>query len=162
MKLFAAVTFYALAFASQMTFAQPSRAEIKFTTLLQQSQSGHEQKRNYVIRTQAEWQKLWQTMQAASFLPRNARADSLLTKIDFKKHMLLAVFQGQKPSGGYSIAINKLLRGDKQLEVIIEEKVPGANCFTTQMLTQPYHIIVTEKSALKVTFTARQSRTTCR
>lgn len=145
--------------ACTAAFAQ---TEIKFTTLFQHSQSSHEQKKNYVIRSQVEWQKLWQQMQVASFLPRNARTDSLLNKIDFNKHMLLAVFQGQKPSGGYSITVDKLVRSNNRLEVFIEEKSPGADCFTTQMLTHPYHVIVTEKSALKVAFTTRQSTAACR
>ncbi len=145
--------------ACTTAFAQ---TEIKFTTLFQHSQSSHEQKKNYVIRSQVDWQKLWQQMQAAAFVPRDARTDSLLNKIDFSKQMIIAVFQGQKPSGGYGITITKLVRIGNRLEVFIEEKSPGADCFTTQALTQPYHVIVTEKSALKVAFTTRQSTRACR
>lgn len=161
-KLLAAVTFLGLAALARMTLAQSGQAEIKFNTLLQQSQSSHAQKKNYVIRSQAEWQKLWQQMQAASFLPRNVRTDSLLHKIDFTKQMLIAVFQGEQPSGGYSIAVTKLVRASNRLEVFIEEQSPGADCFTTQMLTYPYHIIVTEASVTKVTFTSRSRVAACR
>jgi hypothetical protein len=139
-----------------------SQAEIKFTTLLVQSQSGHAQKKNYVIRSQAEWQKLWRQVQGEQFLRNRAGLDSALRKIDFSKQMIIAVFQGEKPTGGYGIAVNKLVRNAKQLEVFIEEKSPGPDCFTTQALTYPYHIIVTEASALKVVFTSKQSTTACR
>ncbi len=161
-NLLAVTTIFCLAFVAHVALARQGKAEIKFTTLIQHSQSAHEQKKNYAIRSQAEWQKLWQQMQPEAFLPKSTRVDSLMSKIDFNQQMIIAVFQGQKPSGGYGIVINKLQRDNKQIEVFIEEKSPGADCFTTQALTYPYHVIVTEKSAQKVVFTSRQSTSACR
>lgn len=151
-----------LCFAAPIAHGQQAQTEIKFTTLIQQSQSAHAQKKNYVLRSQAEWQKLWRQMQGEQFVRNRASLDSAVRKIDFTKQMIIAVFQGEKPSGGYSIAVAKLVRHAKQLEVFIEEKSPGADCFTTQALTYPYHIIVTEASAQKVVFTSKQSTAACR
>lgn len=156
------VAILSLGLAAQSALGQQTPTEIKFTTLLQQNQSAHAQKKNYVLRSQAEWQKLWQQMQGEQFVRNRASLDSALRKIDFSKQVIIAVFLGEKPSGGYGIAITKLVRHAKQLEVFIEEKLPGTDCFTTQALTYPFHVIVTEASVLKVVFTSKQSTTACR
>lgn len=155
-----AIAVFAFSLAARIALAQQS--ELKFTTLLQQHQSAHTQKKNYVIRSQAEWQKLWREMQGEQFVRNRASLDSALRKIDFTKQMIIGVFQGEQPSGGYSIAVAKLVRANNRLEVFIEEKSPGADCFTTQMLTYPFHIIVTEARVTKVTFTSRASVAACR
>ncbi len=143
--------------------AQPQQPQINlpFKTLAQQSRGEHAQKKDYVIRAQADWDKLQKQAFAGQLNSTNMRDDSTLRKIDFSKQMIIAVFQGQKPSGGYSIAITKLSRDDKRLEVFVEEKSPGSGCFTTQVITQPYHLIVTEKSDRKVVFTRRQINVNC-
>jgi len=144
------------------TRAQEPPIALPFKTLAQQSQCEHSQRKDYVIRTQADWEKLYQKIYGVQLNAKAARSDSALLKIDFAKQMIIAVFQGQKPSGGYSIEIAKLVRDGKRLEVVIEEKAPGKNCFTTQVLTHPFHVIVTEKSDRKVVFTRRQITVDCR
>jgi hypothetical protein len=63
-------------------------------------------------------------------------------KIDFTKSMAIALFLGQKPSGGYGVAIEsvRVVNGDIQVAVRRMSPPPGAP--VTMALTSPYHVVV--------------------
>ncbi len=161
LKAICKAAIFCLGFAAFIAHAQQPQTILPFKTLAKHSQCEPPQRKEYVIRTQADWEKLYQQVYGERLSAKAARSDSALLKIDFAKQMIIAVFQGQKPSGGYSIEITKLVRNGKRLEVFIEEKSPGKNCFTTQVITHPHHLIVTEKCDRKVVFTRRQITVDC-
>ena len=68
--------------------------------------------------------------------------------------MVIAVFAGQQPSGGYAVGISHLKRMDNNLYVSVTFKEPGRNETVSLALTQPYIFIATEKIDGKVIFIA--------
>lgn len=64
-----------------------------------------------------------------------------LPEVDFRRETILAVFMGQKPSGGYSIDVQDaaLEASDIYVDVIFNE--PAAGAMTTQALTSPWVIL---------------------
>lgn len=109
---------------------------VPFERIAQGTQSSFLEKSDYVIRTDAELKDVWTTIRGVNASPPN---------IDFSEYMVLALFQGQKPSGGYSIAAKAIEIQDTMVEVSIVEEEPGTGCAVTDALTAPYEIIVVKK-----------------
>ncbi len=61
--------------------------------------------------------------------------------VDFSKYVIIAVFQGLKHTGGYSVSITDVLNNGEKITVVVKEIIPGSSCMTTQVLTSPFHII---------------------
>lgn len=147
---------------TQSVFAQQPKRELAFETLSKQTNLQYVKKKEHVLRTQAEWEKLWKQMhQVEGQREQSSGRLPDLPKVDFTRQMVIAVFQGQKPSGGYSIEITKLVRNNGKLEVFVEETSPGKDCFTIQIITYPHHIVVVDKSTDPLRFTARQVTADC-
>lgn len=143
--------------------ALQTKQELAFETLSKKTNVEHARKENVVIRKQADWEKFWKQMHRAEAQPENSSGKlPALPKVDFNGQMVIAVFQGQQPSGGYSIEITKLTHENGKLEVFVEERQPGKDCFTIQVLTFPHHIIVVDKLAGQMKFTVRPITVDCR
>jgi hypothetical protein len=107
---------------------------------------GIERAAEKVIRTPAEWTALWREAHSIQVPP------PAVPKVDFDKEMVIAVFMGQRPTGGYAITIEDVVFGDKEIRVTVREQSPPPDALTTQALTQPFHMVVVKKSALPVKF----------
>jgi len=55
--------------------------------------------------------------------------------------VLVAVFQGQQNTGGYSVQITAIERNGDQLVVRATFAVPGPGAIVTQALTSPAHVV---------------------
>ena len=55
--------------------------------------------------------------------------------------VLVAVFQGQQNTGGYSVQITAIERNGDQLVVRATFGVPGPGAMVTQVLTSPAHVV---------------------
>lgn len=80
-------------------------------------------------------------------------------EVDFNKQTVIAVFAGQKKTGGYDIEITKIVQTGKTLEVTYHESSPAPDSLTTQVLTSPSHLVTINLSKANgdfdtVTFTA--------
>ena len=72
-----------------------------------------------------------------------AEGTSQFPAIDFEKHMVVAVFAGQKPSGGYGVKIEEVIyaAAKKTVWVLYRETPPPPGAVTTQVLTYPSHVV---------------------
>ena len=64
------------------------------------------------------------------------------TAVDFTRDMVVAVAAGQRPTGGYEIAVDRVRQAKGELTVEVVETAPGPNCVTTASLTQPVDVVV--------------------
>jgi hypothetical protein len=103
-----------------------------------------------VMRTPTEWAALWRQAHAN-------RTPPAAPSVDFAKEMVIAVFMGQRSTGGYSIAIENVAFGEKEIRVTVREQTPPPDAIVTQALTQPFHMVVVRKSALPVKFIRAKS-----
>ena len=129
-----------LLFAALLGNAAP--APVPFTTIAQSDQSGIEERRETVVRTAAEWKKLWQ----------EHAPDQPMPKVDFTKSTVIGVFLGSRNSGGYRATIASVEREGADVVVTWREDKPAADAVVSQVLTAPFHLIRTERLAGKVTF----------
>jgi ankyrin repeat protein len=79
-----------------------------------------------VIRTDAEWRRLW------TGLFQNDR----VPLIDFDRYVIAAVFLGTKPTGGYGAEFDEPRKEGKNWIISYRELEPKG--FVTQAFTQPY------------------------
>jgi hypothetical protein len=72
----------------------------------------------------------------------------LLKGVDLEKWVVLAVFWGAKPSGGFSITIDKvsITRTDLVVNVILREHNPDAA--PVDASTFPYHLVIIDRHSL--------------
>jgi hypothetical protein len=114
-------------------------SEMKIIQTFKGMFSGITQAKNVVINKKEDWENLWKEVHSMTIpLPP-------LPEIDFTKHTVLATFLGQKPTGGYTVTISKVVKKDKEILVYLENKEPSRDAITIQSLTAPYYMVVVPK-----------------
>lgn len=73
-------------------------------------------------------------------------------QVEFSSQMLIGVFSGQKPTGGYDVTIQRVLEGSKTIIVEYVEKSPPPDASVTMALTYPCQIIAVPRSDKSVEF----------
>jgi len=140
----------AIALALVMVFAQsPAERKARLDGMLLEApntrtiakgdQSNIDDAKQVLVRTDAEWTKLWQ--QHAPGQPRPV--------VDFSRELVVGVFMGSRPNAGFSTAIVSATAAPSgALIVRYTETLPAAGAVTAQVLTFPYHLAAIPKSAV--------------
>ena len=81
--------------------------------------------------------------------------------VNFSNEMLIAVFMGNRNTGGFATEITSVTNLGNSIEVNVTETSPGRRCMTVQALTQPYHIIKTAKMTKQVIFNYKSEVKDC-
>ncbi len=115
---------------------------LEFTSISKGQASSISEQRQLVIRDEQGFKDIWQEIDDVRGLP----------EIDFENNMVIAVFMGERPTGGYGIEIKSIDEYPDRITVNIVETEPGPDELTTQALTYPYHIVTTEKTDSEVRF----------
>jgi hypothetical protein len=77
-------------------------------------------------------------------------AQSRLAQVDFQSKWVVAVFDGTKPSSGYTTTIDKVTHTDGEVRLYLRQTEPDPEQMVAAVLTHPYHIIEIDRSALPV------------
>lgn len=105
-------------------------------------QSNIDEAKQVVVRTEAEWTKLWQ----------QHSPDRKRPAVDFSKDMVVGVFMGSRPTAGYNVSIVSTFAKDGKMLVQYRESQPRPGAMTAQVLTFPYHLVAVTKTAGEVVF----------
>ena len=105
-------------------------------------QSNIDEARQVVVRTDAEWTKLWQ----------QHSPDRQRPAVDFAKDMIVGVFMGSRPTAGYNISIVSTFAKDGNVLVRYQESTPRPGTMAAQVLTFPYHLVAVPTAAGEVRF----------
>ncbi len=104
-----------------------------------------------VFRDQKSWENFWQQYCQTV----NAEGVKLTApKVDFSTKMLIGVFAGAKPTGGYSISIQRIMESSKSILVEYKETEPSPDAMVTMAFTYPCHIVSVTRSEKNVEFKA--------
>lgn len=126
----------------------PTGSGVPFFTVDQGFYSGITSELTTVVRDEEAWLALW-SKHTGMMLP----ATTLPPAVDFSRDMVIGIFAGQKPSGGFAININSITgSADGQISVDYSSAVPGAGCVVTMALTSPYQIVTLPYSDSEVVF----------
>lgn len=124
---------------------------LHFETVEQGANSGILQKEQAVIKTQQEWQALWDRVHSLE------EPKPVLPVIDFENEMAVAVFMGQRNTGGYSVEIMEITEEYSGLKVYYKESLSLPGGIVTQALTAPYHIVKLNRTDKPVSFAEQGS-----
>lgn len=103
--------------------------------------SDHASTTTRVVKTQPEWDALWQ--QARREPPRALNAT---------REMAVAVFLGERRTGGYTVEIVSTAEKGGKFVIEYREFTPPPDMMVTQALTQPWAIAAVPRSDLPVVF----------
>jgi hypothetical protein len=100
-----------------------------FEILKQEGYGGRDKASNEVIDSQEELNNLYKGLNLTD-----------APKVDFKKQNVVALFMGQKSTGGYSIGISSVVVKNNIATVLVKRLEPAADAMVTNALTAPYCI----------------------
>ncbi len=115
---------------------------VEFVTLARGDHSQIEEPRHAVVRTAAQWSALW----------RQHAGEGAPPEVDFTRSMVIAVFAGTRPTAGYGVGISEIEKRDNRLVVTYREQKPAPDAIVAQVLTTPFHIVSTARTAGPVVF----------
>lgn len=102
--------------------------------------SGIETREQSVVESPTEWEEFW-SKHSSLEVP-----SPKLPEVDFPQEMVIAVFSGWRPNGGYSTEITKVELAEDEIRVYYTETSPEAGQPVTEAETQPFHIVKIEST----------------
>lgn len=81
--------------------------------------------------------------------------------IDFAKTTIIAVYAGEKSTGGYAINVSNVQEYASVVMVDVTTVTPGPNCSTTQSITYPYAVVSFNNTGKPVQFSQHITEQTC-
>ena len=102
----------------------------------------------FTINNAKEWSVLLDKMNRVN----NVSSSFKKTTIDFSDQMLVCVFDKVRSTGGISVEIKNISieNTTTKINYSIQEPAPGE--MTITVVTQPYHIVLTQKRERTITF----------
>ncbi|HEV2706847.1 MAG TPA: DUF885 family protein [Pyrinomonadaceae bacterium] len=102
---------------------------VDFSVLATGTTSGYEGARAVeLVTNENEWRRVWTLIGAGRPAP----------DVPFSTRAVVVVFQGQQPTGGYSVEVTGIRRDGTVLAVSINERRPASEDITTQVITSPF------------------------
>jgi hypothetical protein len=106
------------------------------------------QARQIVLRSEKAFAALWKEHRMSQEEPA--------PRVDFQKYDVVALYAGEKMTGGYSITIDRIRRDKKSATVEATLLKPGPDAITTQALTQPFALRAVPKLPKIVKFNIKE------
>lgn len=105
-------------------------------TVAHEYYSGMELPARLAVTDAATWRAVWQQIYAKQQPQPDAPA------VDFDETGVLVAALGERPSGGFDIRIDSVVRFERRTVVYLTERSPGPDCGVTLALTQPVHAVL--------------------
>lgn len=100
-----------------------------YTTLYSDTMHGKENATNLIVKNQRELEVLY-----------NSVLNEEVPEVDFSKNQVVALFQGNKNTGGYHIAIERVAEESRKIVVFRKTTSPEPGGLATMVLTSPFVI----------------------
>ena len=124
---------------AMMAFSLPNDPEIidtiQFITLRSDHSNSNVEKGIYVIQNHGYYASIWG-----------------MEGIDFDTEMVIAIFRGGCPSGGYYVSVEKILLTERSVLVFVKYQDPGRSCRTSSAITYPNTFIKMQKTDKYIDF----------
>jgi len=114
--------------------------KIGFDTISNGQYSKQIEKKYFVISDKAGMDQL------VELIKGTGNAEISISDINFPEEMVVGVFIGEKPSGGYDVEVTGVLNQKEYIEFLIKTVEPGPDDIVTEAITSPYHIIKLKSS----------------
>lgn len=102
---------------------------VEFSLLATSTTSRHEGGRAVeLITSEAEWRRAWDVVGGGRPLP----------DVNFDTRAVVLAYQGQQPTGGFSVEVEEIERLGTVLAVRVKERRPASEDITIQVITSPF------------------------
>jgi len=135
--------------SDSVTTTNANNREVTFRVLSLGQSSGLTQPKFLTFRSATEFATFWNIHTAATNAP--------IPKINFQQQMVIAVFMGEQRTGGYAIAIERIIELEQELQVFVTLVKPKPGTNRVMMISQPYMIVALARSDKSVTFKFRSA-----
>lgn len=108
--------------------------------------SGINEERLITLRNQREWEGQWYRITSRHGNPPGPPL------VEFTTHMVLLAAMGARPSGGYSVSIDRVSEQPDELQAFVTFTSPGPRCGNTAAITHPADIALVRRSDKPVRF----------
>ena len=147
--LLSAVLFFS-SIASCTSTPEPPPQTPNYTILAEGQHSGFTLQKTLLLESTNEFIQLWAIHTGSGQTP--------VPVIDFKTNVVVASFLGEQRTGGYSIQLDKVIEGDKDIQVLLKIKRPAPGSMRTMQITQPFVIFTLSKAQKPVIFKYSRKR----
>ena len=129
--------------------------DISFTVIAEGATAANvTARKNYAVFDEGEFERLW-TMAYGENAPD-------MPAVDFDEQYVIAVFAGEKSTGGHAIKVEAITDENAVRNVAITLETPSSDCLVTDALTSPFQIIVVPFSDRELIRTDSEVEGTCR
>lgn len=108
-----------------------------------------------VIRDAAEWERYWAKIVA------QVSPSPPVPPVDFDRQVVIAAAMGQRPSGGFTIAIDAVFLKGGTVHVVVKSVAPGPNCGVATVMTAPVVAVTIGRAEAPVRFVEQLETTQC-
>ena len=119
---------------------------IPFQILVQDTYGGYASSKFMVIENNNS------LIEVFNLLNKSRSPDLEIPVINFEKESVIALFLGEKNSGGYAITIEQVLDKSNKVYVVYKVVSPGVGDMVTSVMTQPFSIIKIPKTNKEIVF----------
>ncbi|WP_111641438.1 protease complex subunit PrcB family protein [Marinimicrobium alkaliphilum] len=81
--------------------------------------------------------------------------------VDLERYMVLAVFMGERPTGGYNISVERVVATRNHLLANVLNTSPGEACPVTLAITSPYQVVAIPRHEIPLHLTERDELLVC-
>lgn len=107
----------------------------EFTILAQNGYGGRDTESHELVKNEQQFLALCKELNIET-----------IPQVDFTKNNVVAVFMGQKRSGGYSITVEKVVVDGNTAQVLVKNTLPEQGAMVTMALTAPYCVAAIPKT----------------
>jgi hypothetical protein len=111
----------------------------EFTILLQEAYGGLEKSEERLITNENELKEIY------GIINRFRRPGIPVPKVDFKSHIVVALFMGEKVTGGFSTEVDSVSIENDNMVVHIKENAPKSTDIVTMAICQPFCFVLIPK-----------------
>jgi len=106
--------------------------KVSFEILVEDQMGGFVKEETRVIRSHKE------LLQVYGYVNRMRKPGFSIPKIDFSKASVVAIFMGEKTTGGFSVTVESVMNKEGKVIVEVIETQPKSNDMATMAFTQPF------------------------
>ncbi len=122
--------------------AEDQTRVVDFTVLATGAYSAHEDGRAVeLVTTEDEWRRVWDVIGGGRPAP----------EVNFTTQSVVVVFQGQRRTGGYAVALRGIRHDGTVLAISVDERGPASGDVTTQVITSPFVAVAIARPAAGTT-----------
>jgi len=131
-----------------------TKQDVEFKVVDWGDQSGYNEETYLVVKTEAEWAKVW-AKHTAPHMPTTPYPE-----IIFSKNMVICAFMGERSTTGYSISVKRIWAEEERIHVEIAKSSPPENLVVSEVITYPYVFASLERTDSGLIFTITEENGT--